>query len=285
MSAQKNKEKPIDYLSRTDRLEKAFLPDEDYKELLELWGEAGRASLSVKDYRRRLGTKRKKGPEDLIKSKRTQFLKRLIEDRYHWRELILSGRQNQKDRFQINQFLEKGGDNPLNFLNLSGVAPYRVLDEIARRYERQVKLESLWRKFRSANEMKDDVKFAKKYLRMVEAYEKLLFTELWPFTRHVRDVKRVIRVVKNHNRNGPPWMTKPRGAPAKEEFCVTVLRLVGEANERMNYSSRRGAANINPSRLSDISTGEKALWGSITAILMAAFPDWFRIGLNNTKTR
>jgi len=124
-----------------------------------------------------------------------------------------------------------------------------VLDEIALRYERQVKLESLWRKLRSANDRKADVKLARKFIRMITNYEKILFVPLWPYSNIHRELNLVIKVLKDLNRNGPPWMMKPRGAPVKEEFCVTV----------------------------------RNLWGSITALLKAAFPDWFKRDKNSIR--
>ena len=65
----------------------------------------------------------------------------------------------------------------------------------------------------------------------------------------------------------PPW-TYSRGAPPKEEFYRSVMGLKG-------FCSSGISANRKKNKRLSISVAQKASWGAITAILMAAFPNWF----------
>jgi len=66
----------------------------------------------------------------------------------------------------------------------------------------------------------------------------------------------------------PPW-TYSRGAPPKEEFYRCVMGLKGICESGIS-------ANRKKIKLLSNSVAKKASWGAITAILMAAFPNWFK---------
>ena len=66
-----------------------------------------------------------------------------------------------------------------------------------------------------------------------------------------------------------PPRTYSRGAPPKEEFSRCVMGLKGICESGISAGRKKN-------KLLSISVAEKASWAAITAILMAAFPNWFK---------
>ncbi len=85
------------------------------------------------------------------------------------------------------------------------------------------------------------------------------------------------QLIKDAKKNDlvPPW-TYSRGAPPKEEFYRTVIVLKGICDSGIS-------ANRKKNKLLSISAAEKSLWGVITAILMAAYPNWFTHQVNPVR--
>jgi len=279
-NAQKKGGKKRHYLpeakTRVDRLEEAFLADEDYRDLLELWGVAGRSFLAVENYRKHLLNSRDRNSKDPIKDRREQFLNRLREGRSRWGSLILSGRKRDEDRIKIDELLAKVRDDPLKFLNLCGVSPYQILAEIDLRYERQENLGPLWKKLRSARERKKDAKLLRKAEGLVKIYKPATIAFSSSHIDPASGINDTIKVVENLKHGESPSELDQKGASPNREFRVAVWRLVNETNKQMNLPSLPGSTKFSRSIHPDISVGQKAIWGSITAILMAAFHEWFK---------
>lgn len=277
---QKNRKKSPPLLPTQDRerkgldeeLENASLNQTDYEKVLSLWVEEGSNRwlpiriIGGEQWRRR-------------------FIGDLKEKRQVWRELIRKGtkRPNSLDKEDIDYWLILADGDPLMFLNLAGTPPLKILCELEKWSSGIETMNRLREGFRS-KAFVDDIKLLKKAVRVVDKYQPLIRTYI-DFTNYLysfaeqkhRDIEYkpvsapknlpdsnslepVMKIIQNAQEIGlaPPGI-KERGGPPKVEF-PHIVKVLAVITTKESWPVKES----------------KIHWGAITALLMAAFPKWFK---------
>jgi len=196
---------------------------------------------------------------------------------YKGLNLLSEQRRGGADRGRVSDLLDKAENDPLRFHNLSGVSPYDILAIIDQQYERQVNYEALSKKLRSLSEREADAKQLRKAVRMLKCYKPLLIDRWWPVTDMFGRLESFAEILDDKELKGlvPPWNLDPKGPRAKNELSEITREMMELVEEQKKCLEHLATGKVDKSRLLDVTTGAKAQWGSVTAVLMAAFPQWF----------
>lgn len=276
--------------------QKAFLTPELYSELLCLWvHKGGQVWLSRRKIEGQYW--------------RSRFLTNLKGNGHRWRSLIFQGltRPTEFEREDIIDILEKAGNDPLMFLNLCGVPPFDVLGVLEYREARMRKLAPYRERLRQKATREAEAKIIEKagralkrcellvasYIdsingfarmnRRVPSYSGLPVPEKYPNGDWLRAIARIMR---DSAKIGliPPGADK-KGGPSKVDFAGAVRDLLKVCNgqikarleNRVTIQEERDQNGIEVAR---VLVKKDYLWGAVAAILMAAFPEWFKRGKN-----
>ncbi|MDP2605266.1 MAG: hypothetical protein Q8S00_22215 [Deltaproteobacteria bacterium] len=225
---------------------------------------------------------------DAVKNWRERFIRALSADSYRWRELIQRDvkRLDERSKCKILDWLADAGGDPLMFLNLANVAPYHVLFQLD--YWKAINdiVDCLRKEVRKP--FRDDIKILKKAVRIVDLYQPVLncyldWRDYWKTLeaegRKLANVKaidtsgviadansiaNVLSIIEVAEEIGLLSMgEKKRGGPSKTVLSYVVQHLI--------IMVRDGKTMGQPKKI--------LYWGAITALLFAAFADWFK----NTK--
>jgi len=265
---------------RIDRLEGSFLSSDDLEVLKTLWVEKGAGNWH----------RRQKKTGQLW---RKQLVERLKIEKEKWKALIKIGatQPSSLDREYIDHWLEEaGGDDPLMFLNLVGVSPWRVLVDLEHVDDTRQISGHQKKRFRSERYRRPD---AKKLVTAVQvlSYNRAELEESGNYIDYdymIMKLRRMARRLQKPREKGrvPPWMEGKKGALPKEELYRLVFDLVGIYESGMKLydppHSSKSKEEIETDR-DKISASRKAKWAAITAILMAAFPNWFTLQVNPVR--
>lgn len=304
MNMQKKKEKPAILLSlpKSERggepwwivvRGKAHLEPDAYKNVVSLWVERGCLAWLSGDeprwqrWRDKLGSHLKNGKD-------------------RWKKIIRDGakRPNWSEEDNIRYWLDEADGDPLMFLNLAGVPPLDTLFILEDR-KRQMDLSlPVWRRFRFRKEgdKEKDINQLTKAARVLDSYELLLgdYIKIINRLEGKDDLIPTLYIPTLPSKNKLPIPDKyPKGdglrAIAEIIRNAKTLGLIPSSWEKED--KRGGAPKAGfPHLVKDLTRivqrhlgerWEKVSWGAITALLMAAFPEWFKRDkdpIRNVKT-
>jgi len=273
---------------RIDRLQGSFLSSDDLELLKTLWVEKGAGNWH----------RRQKKTGQLW---RKQFVERLKNEKNKWKALNEEEKEkalihreatqpSSLDLEYIDYWLEEASGDPLTFLNLVGVSPWRVLAALEHVDDTRQISGHQKNRFRSERYRQPDAKKLETAAQVL-SYNRAELEEPGNYIDCdyiIMKLRRMARRLQKPREKGrvPPWMEGKKGALPKEELCRLVFSLVGIYESSMKLHdpshSSKSKEEIGTER-DKISAGRKAKWGAITAILLTAFPEWFRGDRNHVR--
>jgi len=280
---------------RHENREKGSLSKKDYDELVALWTKKGAANWF---------RERKKTGLDW----RRQVVADLTTQAEKWREMI---KFQTGSPLTVEHLLEKAGGNPLMFLNLAGVSPYRVLRELESLHDETEAMNSVRLRSQRLSKM-DIVLFEKATQRALdhdkasgvlavsaaaglEAMVKLLLnsTDRSSSTSDIALFRKTARRVKPYERalKVDIYSAHGRSPVATAERLKTIITLI--KNPRASglippwtpekstptkdelWSAVASLVRLCKSRMTTQfgpRAGEQAMWAAVTAVLMCGAP-------------
>lgn len=293
MNMQKKKEKPgiLLLLPKSEKAgepwwivvrETAHLEAEAYKNVVSLWVERGCLAWLRGDephlqrWRDKLGSHLKNGSDRR---------KKIIRDG--------TKRPNWSEQENVRHWVEEADGDPLMFLNLAGVPPLDTLFMLEDR-KRQMDLSlPVWKRFRFRKEgdKEEDIAHLTKAARVLDSYE-LLLGDYIKIINRLEGKDDLILTLYNPtlpSKNKFPIPDKyPKGdglrAIAEIIRNAKTLGLIPsswEKEDKRGGARKAGFPHVvkDLTRIAQRHLGErweKVSWGAITALLMAAFPEWFK---------
>jgi len=245
---QKTQEKGANHLSPASSHADARPERKSYDKVITCWAEDGdRATLGW----------------------RRGFLFRL-KQKGGWHDLISEGGRGlrEDERENIRGLLNDADGDPLMYLNLSGIPPITILRELEAWKAREDSLTRLRERLRSKTKWREDLKLFEKTERTLDAYRPLLGDEGNQIKESLAKAASTIESVQRHNRLPPG--TQRKGEPPRIEFPPVVICLVWILIVHLI-----GIGRLQERSEKEIRSLLRPYWGPITAILMAAFPQWF----------
>ncbi len=178
------------------------------------------------------------------------------------------------------------------FLNLVGVSPWRVLAALEHVDDTRQISGHQKKRFRSERYRRPDAKKLETAVQVL-SYNRAELEETGNYIDYdymIMKIRRMARRLQKPREKGrvPPWMEGKKGALPKEDLCRLVFALVGiyESSMKLHdppHSSKSKEEIEIKTKRDEISAGRKAMWGVITAILLTAFPEWFRGDRNHVR--
>ena len=213
---------------------------------------------------------------------RNDFVRKLSDPSYTWRELIQCDlkRRGGASKTEIKVRLSEARDDPLLFLNLGNVSPYRVLHTLD--YWKAIidTLKGLKEKGRSKTTLCADIAALNKAARIIDAYQPLLtcyldwvdywkswqadgkqitlrFVDIQGAVADSRAVKNVVSIIKTANEIDLLAIgEKKRGGSSKVELSYLVWHLEAMLLGRKTKGQPR----------------RRVCWGAIASLILAAYP-------------
>lgn len=228
-----------------------------------------------------------------------RFVARLGEERGKWKEIIRqgAGRLGELERENFICLLQDAEGDPLRFLNLAGIALGNIFAEIeylkiqkaaqdalGEMRRSKVKRKKVAAAISEAAQYVDQARpFVDSYLRWADHLtivpKRLVPRPSWEVPN--RDqyprgdwLKAIAWIIKNADnlRLIPPG-TDRKGGPRKDllGYAAYKVRSICESAIEESLKQER-----DEKRRSNILIGKTVLWGPLTALLMASFPEWFK---------
>lgn len=212
---------------------------------------------------------------EVTKKWRSDFVSCLKNKQHRWRELILEGGRNlsRDERENIGAMLHRANGDPLIYLSLKGIPPLAILPVVEEWEARRDVLTRLRQRLRSRADWKEDIKLFRKTARHLDAYWVLLGDEANRIKESLTKLASTIESTQEHHRL--PLGTGRKGGPPRVEFpaVVTCLAWIVIIHEI-------GTNGLKTASAMKIQRHLRPYWGPITAILIAAFPEWFNGAVN-----
>jgi hypothetical protein len=270
-----------------DLVRRPFLSNELYADMLLLWVRFSCLPSEDQGWRR-------------------NFIVQLTGEREGWNEIIRSGtgRLVELEREDFRCLLKKAGGDPLRFLNLTGVPvsgifikmEYVKVQTTARHAIRELRRSKKERAV-AAKAIKNAASYLDKARPFVDGYlwwadhlsivpERLMPRPPWEVPN--RDqyprgdwLRSIAWIIENADKLGLiPTGVNRKGGPPKDMLGYAAHELHAVCASEMK---RRLEEERAEERRLKILVGEKVLLGPLTALLMAAFPEWFRRDSNPVR--
>jgi hypothetical protein len=276
----------------------AFLDPNEYRELLASWVTKGemvwRSKPRIKDSRWR-----------------EEFARRLVDKR--WRDAAISSmrRSSETERDEFCRLWEHADNDPLNFLNLAGVPPLRILGHLEYWKTRKEALQKLRTRVRSDSARRHDAKWLKKTANILDYY-KPFFIALKSMDHAPEPTAEEIR-----NMSAAEFQklevrrTETSFVPAEYltgEYLRRISRLINDPEKLEILTSKmhkkggpkvgsslavKGLVDLCESALSDKDVegpgelyailAKRSLFGLVAGLVNAAFPEWFKTARGRIK--
>lgn len=228
-----------------------------------------------------------------------RFVDRLGEEREKWKEIIRQGvgRLGELERENFICLLQDAEGDPLRFLNLAGIALGNIFAEIEYLKIQKTAQDALREMRQSKVKREEAAEAIRKVAQYVDKVRPLVDGYLWwadhltlvperlvprpPWEVPNRDqyprgdwLRAIAWIIKNAQklRLIPPG-TDRKGGPRKDllGYAAYKLRSICESAIEESLKQER-----DEKRRSNILIGKTVLWGPLTALLMASFPEWFK---------